>query len=443
ESWKRHGPARHQTLRATMDWSYELLSPAAQQLLRRLSVFVDGFTLAAATSVGSDGDEASALDLLGSLADASLINVDETAGVSRYSFLETVRQYAAIRLVETDETDETGLRFARFALAIAEAANLSGEAEGLQDHRAVVAEEANICAALDWASAHDVPLAVRLAIALENFWVTHDPPQGARWLALLLADSEALLPADLRARALRAYGSSLQVIGERKRALHAYEQSLQLFRALADERSIALLLHRVAMVALEQDDADRAEALLTESLELARRAGSRRAETQALGSLGSVERARGDTDRARQLFEQSEAMAADLGRTWWRGVMLTNLAELAFESSDYAAAESHASSSLRLAGAMGDRRMSAHALLYLARIASASRDDRRAGRLVGAIEIEEQREAISQWPRSALTGSSSFSLDRTEFNRGRTEGRQLSLAQASDYALGSRAVPDD
>src|SRR5581483_3841074 len=111
-SWRRLTPARHQTLREAMDWSYALLSEEEQRLLARLSVFVGGFTRAAAASVCLDGDAERALELIERLVDASLVIPEEHEGETRYRLLETVRQYAATRLAEHGERAEIEERHA-------------------------------------------------------------------------------------------------------------------------------------------------------------------------------------------------------------------------------------------------------------------------------------------------------------------------------------------
>ena len=119
--WRRVGTPRHQTLEATMDWSYDLLLGAEREVLGRLPAFAGGFTLRVAADVCAGGDEAKALDLVGRLVERSLVVADLDEGETRYRLLETVRQYAAERLAEAGETDETRRAHALAFLSLAEA----------------------------------------------------------------------------------------------------------------------------------------------------------------------------------------------------------------------------------------------------------------------------------------------------------------------------------
>jgi predicted ATPase/DNA-binding SARP family transcriptional activator len=434
--WRRVTPARHQTLLATMDWSYELLDEQAQALLRRLAVFAGGFTLPSAVAVCFDGDEPQALEQVGALIDASLVVVVEREGASRYRLLETVRQYAAERLEQTDEGEEFRRRHAEFFLGLAESANLFGEAEGPQRHDVVIAEQANLRAAIEWALAvGDVELALRLAVALENFWVTRNPFEGMRLFERLLERNGAV-SAVLRARVLRAYGGSSQTAGRRERAEQLYEQSLAGFRALNDERGTAILTFRLGLNALDLGDAGRARPLLEQSLELFRLIGSRRGETQALGSLGSLERAEGNTELAAALWERSAGMAAEIGRAWWEGRMLANLAALALEAGRLDEAAALARDALRLARRTGDRHGTVYALAYLAWAAAEGGGARRAGRLWGAVEAEERRGRVGGWEddRDELAGKI-LSYATPAFERARRDGAGLTLDEAIEEGL--------
>src|SRR5215216_6423720 len=160
--WREVAVPRHQTLRATMDWSYDLLSEQDRGVLRRLSVFAGGFTLTAAASVFTAGDEAEAVDAVGRLVDRSLVVIEPGEERTRYRLLETVRQYAAERLVEEGEHKEARRAHAVTSLRLAAEAFSPG-VDGLS---LVAREQANIRAALEWAFAIGDELGPRLARAL-------------------------------------------------------------------------------------------------------------------------------------------------------------------------------------------------------------------------------------------------------------------------------------
>ncbi|MGE5435356.1 MAG: ATP-binding protein [Candidatus Doudnabacteria bacterium] len=183
----RDAEVRQHTLRATIEWSYDLLDPDEQRLFARLAVFRGGTTLEAAEAI-CDAD----IDELQSLVDKSLVRIRDE---DRFWMLETINEFAAERLGESGEEDELRRRQAEFFLALAESANLSAEAIDIGPRpELVLPEQDNLRAALDWAAeAGEIELGLRLAIALEQFWVAAGPYEGARRVEAFL-DRAAGLP---------------------------------------------------------------------------------------------------------------------------------------------------------------------------------------------------------------------------------------------------------
>ncbi len=222
-------PARQQTLRATLEWSFNLLSSEETQLLARLAVFVGSFDREAATAV-CDAD----LDGLTTLLEQSLSG---RTPEGRFAYLDTIREFALERLEASPEADEIHRRHLGLFLALAQSADISAVRRGVEDERLdiAIAAQDNIGAALAWAVASgSVALGLELAIAMERFWVTHDPRGGMRWFRALLGQPEvdAVAPV-LRAHALRAYGSATDIAGQDEAAEPLYQQSLAIFEALA------------------------------------------------------------------------------------------------------------------------------------------------------------------------------------------------------------------
>jgi len=196
--WRRVAVPRHQTLRATMDWSYDLLSEQEQQTLRRLSVFAGGFTLASCARVCAAGDESRAVDLLTQLVERSLVVVEPAASGSRYRLLETVRQYSAERLTAAAEAEETYRAHGLAFLRLAEEAFSPGK-DGLS---MLERDQANLRAALEWSFSRAHEIAPRLARALGRFWQARfQLDEGRAWLerALSLHRPEDALRAELLA----------------------------------------------------------------------------------------------------------------------------------------------------------------------------------------------------------------------------------------------------
>ena len=224
--WRRVAVPRHETLRATMDWSYELLSDGEKAVFRKLSVFAGGFTLRAAAGVCAGGDEANALDRIARLVERSLVDADLRGEQTRYRLLETVRQYAEERLAEEDEVDETRRAHALTFLSLAEEAPPSGT----DSLSRLVPEQDNMRAALDWSLTAGAELAPRLALAFSRFWYAreHDD-EGRRWLERAL-DVHPRRDG-LRAELLGLLGSFVYESGDLQRADALLSEGLALARA--------------------------------------------------------------------------------------------------------------------------------------------------------------------------------------------------------------------
>jgi predicted ATPase len=424
----RDADVRQHTLRATIAWSYELLAAGEQQLFARLALFRGGCTLEAAESV-CDAD----LDGLQSLVDKSLLRLRDD---NRFWMLETIREYAVERLRELGEEDELRRRHAEFFLALARSAHLSADAVDLGPRpELVAADHDNLRSAIDWAGGSgDYVLALELATALDQFWVSADPGEGARRVEALLQGAGEL-PRELRAKALRTLGGTLAIQGEFERGAELHQQSLDEFLALGDEQAVAHLLARLAVEAGRLGDADRARALTDESLVLHRRVGSPAGEATALGTLSNLERQEGHLEEALELARRSAAAAASIGWTWWQGHYLYQAGECALDLGRLDEGELLAREAVRLSESIGDRQIVVYALAVLARASSMRGRPEEAGVLWGAVEAEEERALVGQWEDERKAYAAHVDFEPPEFGRGRLRGRSLSLADAVEYAL--------
>jgi predicted ATPase/DNA-binding SARP family transcriptional activator/tetratricopeptide (TPR) repeat protein len=253
--WRRVAVPRHQTLKATMDWSYELLSEAEREVLCRLSVFAGGFTLRAAAAVCVGGDEATPLDLVGRLVERSLVVGDHRDGETRYRLLETVRQYAAERLAEAGKVDETRRAHALAFLSLAEEGAPTGESLGR-----LALEQDNLRAALDWSLSAGEEIGPRLALAVSPFWfVREQDEEGRRWLERAL---EAHPERDgLRAELLGLLGTFMYEAGDLRRAGAFLSEGLTLAQAESNRALEARLRVRNAVVRLHLRDVGWTEVL--------------------------------------------------------------------------------------------------------------------------------------------------------------------------------------
>jgi predicted ATPase/DNA-binding SARP family transcriptional activator len=397
-SWRRLAAARHRTLREAMDWSYDLLTDEEQRVFARLSVFAGGFTLAAVTAIALDGDEAKALDLTTRLVDVSLLVARERPEGMRYELLETVRQYAAEQLGAMGDQERTRAAHARYYLDLIESANLSPDdaGRGPQAPRLIEPEEANVRAALEWAHAHDIDLGLRVAVGLEQFWVTRDPSEADRWFSALLGRAGA---ADvvLRARAIRDHGSMAHVLGDFDAAEARYRQSLELFEAAGHERGAAELVFRLGILARRRRDFVEARQDGEESLAVFQRLGDRVGEVQVLTHVALLEFAEGHLDRGFEVLERSIVMADAIGWPWWQVQNHCIAARWLLEAGRTEEAERHAREGLRVAEAIGDRSDLVRGLVLLAWAAAERGDVERAGALWAAADAEAAGIPIASW----------------------------------------------
>jgi predicted ATPase len=423
----RDAEPRQATLRATIEWSHELLSPDERALFQRLAVFAGGCSLEAAEAV-CEAD----LDTMQSLVEKSLLR---RTG-DRFSMLETIREYAVEQLEASGEADALRRRHAEYFLALGETANLSAESDGPERPEVVSPERDNFRAAIDWALGHDPELAFRLVIALEQFWVMNEPFEGVRRLRAVLEHGSRVSRV-LRARALRIHGEAAWISGDFEGAIRLFEKALTEFQRLGDEQGAAVLLHRLAVPsAIVGKDLARARQLLDECLAICERSPSPKLVADAIGKLGWVEREEGNPERALELYEECAARCEEVGFTWMQANAVMEVADLADELGRTELAWERAREGVRLCREVGDRQFIVYALALLARFAGAAGQAERAGRLWGAIEAEEARGPVGAWEREREQIASTVVMPSAEFESGRSTGWSLSLDEAVEYALG-------
>ena len=481
----RSAPARLQTMRSSIDWSYQLLSEAEKVLFRRLAAFASGWTLLAARAVCADDSlpEADIFDLLAGLVDKSLVLVIRKKGREiRYRLLETVRQYAQDKLSESGEAASLRDRHLDYFLKLAGRAELElvGADQRLWFNRLEL-EHDNFRLALAWslAGATDGPQAgLRLAVSLWWFWFMHCyNREGAEWFEKTLSASTGRDPADLvtRANALArqpwlrylrtppeketlALGRSLGSAGRESvafilwgmgvdafyqadyvRAQSLEEQSLELFRELGNRWGICETLTCLGRIRQAQGDLQQARVLLEESLGLARQAGDNNEIAYALQSLGNLALARGDYDQAQALLEESYAQYSEIdlfGGGW------DELGHVALQKGDTRQATSWYKQTLALYWELGEPIHIAFILEDLAHVAVVCRQPGRAARLFGAAEVLRESSDYPMLPSrrleleyESLLESLRPQLDEAAWQARWAEGRAMPLKDAVAYAL--------
>lgn len=448
-------PARQRTLKATMDWSSELLSEPERVLFRRLAVFSGGWTLDAAEAVcavGPSGGPADASDgglpaervlpLLAQLIDRSLVEVAEHEGAARYRFLEPIRQYAGERLRAAGEEAAFVRRHRAWLAELVERA----EAEWRGEHQAswlarLDAEHDNLRAALDRraGSPIDMEAVLRVAGAVWWFWLMRGHVrEGRAWLADLLAAAPPKRTAT-RAKALSTAGRLALVQGDYRTARSSLEASLVIWRELGRLEHVADALHDLGQSAHSEGDLARARGLLEESLGLARELGDQIRLYLALDHLGELVQDLGDDDGAASLYEQALEIQRTLGHRRGMVVSLTNLGSLAQRRGDYVRAEALHRESLDLVVGLGDRRRTVACLEGLAAAASSRGDAERAAHLFGAAEALREAAGVTLPPphrtlRAPRVAAVRAAMRPEAFSAAWSAGRTMSLDEAVHYA---------
>lgn len=330
---------RQQTMRAVIDWSYNLLSEEEQLLMQRLSVFVGGWTLDAAEAVCAEGD---ILDLLARLVDKSLVITNhEHVDKTRYHYLETIRQYAHEKLNQGEEVQQVRDQHLQYFLMLARRAEpqLYG-ARQIEWLQILEDENENMRAALEWALQRNVGAGQELAGALWWSWDLRGYlREGYEWLMKILdasSKNETLIRAKLFAGA--AWLAGLLGYLDQKKALA--EESFALYQKLEDKTGIAVPLITLASVASNQE-ADYAKAirLLSESLELFRHSGNNWGVAFVLSMLGTVTETQRNFEQAHKYYQESLQIFKEIGDKDGSAWALYLMGGLASQEGDYAAAK--------------------------------------------------------------------------------------------------------
>ena len=483
----RTSPARHQTLRATLDWSQQLLDADEKELLRRLSVFVGSFSLEAASRVAvPGGDGSAAYDALRRLVDKSLVVAEVTNGQAKYRLLATVRQYAAEQLSaagEVEQCRQAHLGWCQRRAATAET-RLEGATQAVE--LAYLEGEVNdVRAALNFARDEGNANAVlEIAGSLGLFWYLHGHyKEGRDWLDwAVVATPKA--PDVVRAKALRASGYLAFLQCDYVAAVRRLTAALRIFKKLKDDRGTALTLQRLGGVDHEQGRYQQAERHHAESLALFEGAGDRWGVASAHGylgfsawlqgdterrraecgtalelfsalndsegtawsllSLGVVARLDGDLGAAEELLGRSSAISEEIGFKEGIAWSLNQLGLVALRKGQ-AEAETMLRTSLEIHRELGDQWRQTSVLEDLASTAVVAGDTRMAAILLGASEtaratIGTPVPICEQPDHAAALLAAQSSLDAKEFDAAFAEGNKASFDEILTYLAAPHAT---
>jgi len=427
---------RQQTLRALIDWSYDLLSDKERVLFRRLAVFTGGWTLEAMEGVCASGEitEAEVLDLLSDLVDKSLVMVVAEGG--RYGLLETVRQYATERLTQSGEGDSIRSRHAAFYLAFVEnvAPDLLGAAQvsGLER---LDFERENILAAhasflrIDLDAEQDY----RLVHAVKHYWFTRGQLNlGHRVSVEAVTNPKGKTETPSRMKALFVAGQICGFMGRYEEAQLYLRESLAIARVVSGKDFTVVVLNNLGMAALGQGDRASAHVHCDEAIAIARESGNKQRIVTASNALAQLHRLDGDLESAAVLYRECETLARELGNPDFTAVALLNLAIVAIAQGSEQPAAALLREVLELSDETGSKPAVQSVLEVSAGLAGLRAEWRRAARYYGAVENQMRitgihRDAVDQAFLGPVVARTQAALGSDVFVECEAAGRALSF----------------
>jgi hypothetical protein len=434
-------PARQQTMRTTIAWSYDLLAPPTQRLFRCLAVFVGGWSLEAAEvlGAGAGGDTDAVLEGLAHLVDASLVVVDDVGGEPRYRMLEPTRQYGMECLDAQGETDTIRQQHADYFVALAESAQvtLEGRPRTTTYHR-LEQDHDNFRAVLHWARGQgDAERSTRLAAALGRFWwVRGYFREGRETLNALLSDGPAVSPAH-RADLLGWNAILAADQGDDEHAQRYVEESIALYRQVNDAHGVVRQLSFAGWLAIWRGNQEHAGVLLHEAIALARALNYTAFVGLVLSHLGWLALRHDDVAHARTYFADSLHQLHVGGATWAAAWARYGLGRAMLVDNDWAAAGRVLRESLTIWYQAHDTRHSLYALEGLAGVAGAVADA--CGRADGADRAAARARAQRHAERAARLWGAAARLRETTW----ADGAPFAAFQHPTRFAQARAYLDD
>jgi predicted ATPase/transcriptional regulator with XRE-family HTH domain len=424
---------RQKTMRAAIDWSYDLLAAREQHMFDRLSVFAGGCTLATANAVCASDDvsEADVIELLSSLVDKSLLVVDFDAGEARYSLLESFREYAREKLAARGEADAVARRHVLACLELAERLERACDTEPDAIWRALAQDELdNWRAALQWAvtDRHDIVSGQALVGALHVVWAYFAPLEGQRYVASAFELADEKTPTHVLARLGYADGIVAMQHRAYKVQLSSSERAIERFRAVGDPLGVARTQDLAGQALVSLGRVVEAKALLEQALASARALGNRRLIACVLRNLGYASSVEGDCDTARDYVAEAVPIYQALGAVLGAALAREDLGECEFRGGNAALAFQLASDALATFRAVNNQRFVASVLSSLAMyLIALGRYDDAEERASEALTLarEQQQDVLVAWTLQHLGAIAAL---RAQVSR---EGALKAYAQAA------------
>jgi predicted ATPase/DNA-binding CsgD family transcriptional regulator len=440
EGGVRDAPARQQTMRNTIAWSYDLLGPDEQAVFRRLAVFTGGFTLDAAQTVALGTAWTDLLPAIERLVEQHLVHREARRPSLRYQLLETIREFAVEQLSACGEDERVRQVHSAYFLDLAEQAapRLRGPQQ-LEWLTRLETELPNLRMVLEWFEQRgETEALLRLAAALWRFWFIRGyPREGRAWLAQALAVPHTWTPV-LR-EALNGASMLASNQGDHLQAAALAEQLLTLAQEHDDAEAVARALHLLSFAATYRSDRDQALSLANQALAIVRELGNPHQLTDVLNRLGIEHHNQGDYARAAAFYEEAQAIWRDLGCTWELVCVTTNLGVTAQAQKDIGRAAAQYRESLLLLQDVGETWMIEELLALVAALAAETADWDRAARLIGVTDHLLEAIGFALAPFIAVFYEGARDSVRRElgedtFTTKREIGRRLTRTQALNEA---------
>ena len=442
-AWGRDLPERQRTVRATLDWSHDLLAGPERALFRCLSVFAGGFDLEGAEAVGAGVEDV--LDGLGALVEQSLVVADVgRRGQIRYRMLEPVRQYALEKLEQSGEAEGARRRHAGFYRALAEAAEpeLRGPRQVEWLDR-LDREHDDLRAALGWLLERDeAEDAARFGYALYVFWwIRGYHTEGRVWAEAVLSREPDLSPVD-RAKVLFVRGAMAMAGGDHAAAEAFYAESLDLFEAAGDALGGTRPRLGHGLLAMSRSDAGRAEPYLRDSARVASEAEDHFWAALSLSALGMVALGRGDHEAARSSLAEGMSLSQRAGDRFSRYIALYNLSVMAQAEGDDDGAVTLYKEGLVFSRDAGDRANVAYCMEGLASLSLKRGAAHRAARLLGAAQRLREGAGAAVYTyrpdrplQEHTVATARQRLTESGFEEAWARGHAMDAERAVEYAL--------
>ena len=354
---RRTSLPRQQTLKALIDWSYDLLPEKEKILWSRLSVFTDGWTLESAEEICSDEkiSDQEIFDLLITLVEKSIILYDEVK--ERYRILETIKQYGEVKLKESNESEQILSKHLHYFMDLSETAEsgLEGSAT-LKWLEKLESEHGNLQSAIAWSlKSGSREEGQRLAGALGNFWIIRGHYSAGRLLLESILKNIHEINKPVLGKILLRAGGLSRLQGDTEKAKQYYEESLALSREQDNKLRIIECLNDLGIMENNQGNYEQAKKFCEESLALRREAGDKIGISRSLNNFGLIEFNLGNYEQAQKFFKESISIKRELGDKRGISNTLSNMGNIAVNQGDYEGARKFLGESLLLRRELGDK----------------------------------------------------------------------------------------